>query len=90
MEKQKIVIISLSVALFLVLQYVILDNWVESNEQKVNRGYQLGYEQGLIDAVVTIYQQTENCKSTVITIGNLSKKVFDMACSPVNSEITPP
>ena len=80
MKKEMIIIIGLSVAIFLILQYVILDKWDEVNQQKAVDAYRTGYDQGLVDAVTTIFGRTQNCQSTTLTIGNLTKQVFDLEC----------
>lgn len=83
MNKSKITIIVLSVALFGLGQYVIYEKIAESREQELATTYQNGYNKGLTDAAVTIYKQTENCQTTTITIGNLTKTVFDLSCLKV-------
>ncbi len=80
MNKQKITIIALSVALFVLAQYVIYEKITESRQQELDNAYQNGYNKGLTDAAVTIYKQTENCQTTSITIGNLTKNIFDLSC----------
>lgn len=80
MNKQKITIIALSVALFSIVQYVIYEKIVESRQEELSNAYQNGYNRGLTDAAVTIYKQTENCQSATITIGNSTKTVFDLSC----------
>lgn len=86
MNKQKITIIVLSVALFALVQYVLYEKITESRQQELSNAYQNGYNKGLTDAAVTVYKQTENCQSTNITIGNLTKTVFDLSCLKVESK----
>jgi len=80
MNKNKITIIVLSVALFALVQYVIYEKIIESRQQELSNAYKNGYDKGLTDAAVTIYKQTENCQTTTIAIGNLTKNVFDLSC----------
>ncbi|MDH3678054.1 MAG: hypothetical protein OEQ12_07120 [Nitrosopumilus sp.] len=80
MDKQKLLIIGLLVALIISIQYLVLDKWMISVNQEINQNSQVAYHQGVFDAVSTIYQQTENCEGAPITIGNLTKTVFDAAC----------
>ena len=80
MKKEIIIIIGLLVVIFLIAQYVILDKWDEVNQQKAMDAYRTGYEQGLVDAVTTVFGQTQNCQPTTLTIGNLTKQVFDLEC----------
>lgn len=86
MNKQKITIIALSIALFVSAQYIIYEKITESRQQELANAYQNGYNKGLTDAAVTVYKQTENCQTTTITIGNLTKTVFDLSCLKVESK----
>jgi len=61
-------------------QYIIID-WV--NEEKTNQlnlAFQEGYNQGLTDAVSALFFQTDDCKATTITLGNLTRTIFDLDC----------
>lgn len=80
LDKQKVIIIVLIAILFLLVQYVLLEKLVDVRLEEKIKFYEDGYEQGLIDAVVTIFQNTEDCKTTSLTIGNLTKHVFDITC----------
>lgn len=86
MIKSKITIIALSIALFGLGQYVIYEKITESRQQELTNAYQNGYNKGLTDAAVTVYKQTENCQTTTITIGNLTKTVFDVSCLKIGSK----
>ena len=90
MDKQKITIIILGVALFLVIQYMIIDDWTRANQQLSNEMYQQGYEQGLIDAISAVFQQTQDCQISNITFKNFTKQIFDIGCLESNSEILQP
>ena len=90
MDKQKIIIIALTAALILTVQYFVLDRWISSAQQEISQNYQRGYTQGLNDAVVSLYDQTQNCHPATIVIGNLTKKVFDLACIENSSEKSSP
>jgi len=80
MNKEKIIILGLSIALIVTLQYFVLDNWASSMNETMLENSQDAYNQGLTDAIATIYQQTENCQGVPIVIGNLTKTVFDVSC----------
>ena len=80
MDKQKITIIALSVVVFLFSQYIILDKFLEQNQDNLFRSFQNGYQQGLTDGVSSIFDQTENCEVASITIKNSTKEIFDFAC----------
>ena len=86
MNKSKITIIALSVALFALAQYVIYEKITESRQQELINAYQNGYSKGMADAAVTVYKQTENCQTATITIGNLTKTVFDLSCLKFESK----
>jgi len=90
MNRQKIIIIALSVALFLTAQYIFLDKLIESNNQKMSQIYQRGYDSGAKDAITALYQQTQNCQISTITLGNLTKHVFDLACLKKGANATNP
>ena len=87
MNIQKVIIIGLSIALVITLQYVVLDKWISSINQDMLQNSQNIYNQGLTDAFTTIYQQTENCQSVPIVIGNMSKSIFDVSCLNISSQI---
>lgn len=86
MNKQKVTIIALSVALFVLSQYFIYEKIAETRQQEIANALQDGYKQGLTDATVAVYKQTENCQTTTITIGNLTKTIFDISCLKVEQK----
>lgn len=88
MNKQKITIIALSIALFALAQYVIYEKITESRQQELVNAYQDGYKNGLTDAAVAVYKQTENCQTTTVTIGNLTKTIFDISCLKIEKNMT--
>lgn len=88
MNKQRITIITLSIALFVLAQYVIYEKIIETRQQELANTYQDGYKKGLTDAAVAVYKQTENCQTTTITIGNFTKTIFDVSCLKVEKNVT--
>ena len=86
MNKQRITIIALSIAVFALAQYVIYEKIIESRQQELANTYQDGYKKGLIDAAVAVYKQTENCQTTSITIGNFTKTILDVSCLKVEQK----
>jgi len=86
MDSTKIAIIGLSVALFLVVQYVILDKGLQSNQLQLNEFYEVGYEHGLTDAINAIFQQTSDCSIATINFENITRNVLDAECVQFNSE----
>ena len=89
-DKQKIIIISLVVLLLISVQYIIYANFIQQMEVELVNAFQDGYQQGLFDAVGEIYNQTEDCVISTITIGNFTKDVVDYSCLEIISEGTPP
>lgn len=89
MDKQKITIIALTAVLVLALQYIILDNFLELKEGEMIQVFQNGYEEGLTDAIATIYLQTQNCQSTTITLFNATKEIFDLSCLKQEPQTSP-
>jgi len=84
MNKEKVIILGLSIALILTLQYFVLDNWAGSMNETMLENSQDAYNQGLTDAIATIYQQTENCQAVPIILGNFTKTVFDVSCIAIS------
>ena len=80
MKKQIIATISLGIALFLAVQYIVIDNWVERSRQDMIDAYQKGYGEGLKNAIGNILQQTNDCYTTTITLGNLTRQLIGVEC----------
>ncbi|MHB9161289.1 MAG: hypothetical protein ACYC6W_10475 [Nitrosotalea sp.] len=80
MNKQKLLIIILSVCVFALVQYVVIEKVLESEQQKILSTFHDGYEHGINDAINAIYQQTANCQSTKISANNLTKTILDLSC----------
>lgn len=80
MDKQKIVIIVLAVALFLFAQYYVIEKWLVTKEQELALTYQNGYERGLSDAAKEIFASTKDCKPAIITLNDTTKQFFDASC----------
>ena len=83
MKRINYVFIAISIASFLVIQYLILDSWNQSTQKKMDEFFQSGYEEGLFESVKTIYQQTDNCQIAIINIGNNTKQLLDVYCLQV-------
>lgn len=79
-QKSKKTIIILIVLLTISIGYIGVDKYKDLQEKKVYNAYQNGYTKGIQEAVISLYQQTNNCKSAMINIGNISRQVFDVAC----------
>jgi hypothetical protein len=79
-DKQKITIMVLSIVIFLFSQYIILNTFLQQNEENLFQSFQNGYQHGLIDAISKTFEQTENCQIAIITIKNLTKEIIDFSC----------
>jgi len=85
MDKQKILIIAISVTLFLFVQLFIFDELEESQQREILSTYDRGYDQGAIDAVTSVFSQIEDCQVASITLFNSTKEVFDRSCLVIES-----
>tara|TARA_Y100000310_G_C19974611_1_gene487017 strand:+ start:167 stop:451 length:285 start_codon:yes stop_codon:yes gene_type:complete len=79
-KKFRLTITILAILLVLSVGYIAIDKYTTSREQQLMATYQGGYNKGVQDAVVSLYQQTNNCQPATINIGNLTKQIFDVAC----------
>ena len=70
----------LGILLVLSVGYIAFDKYKTSQETQLLTAYQDGYNRGVQEAVVSLYQQTNNCQGAVINLGNVTREVFDTAC----------
>ena len=80
MSREKIIISVLVILLIISVGYIVVNSFVEKLQAEAQQAFQNGYNQGINDAVVTLYQQTENCQPATIRIGNVTREVIDTAC----------
>ena len=80
MNTQKIIMIVLAISLIVTLQYLVLDKWMTSMDENTSQNIQNAYDQGIIDTISAIYNESENCQGVPITVGNLTKTIFDVSC----------
>lgn len=80
MNRQRLLVYILVILLAAAIGYIAFDAVQESLNEQAQTIFQNGYSQGVTDAVVSLYQQTENCQPTVITVGNFTKELVDTAC----------
>ena len=83
---KKIIIVAVAGTVFLIAQFYILSEWKEQRQQELIETFSQGYDQGLENAVKTIYNQTENCKKIPIFIDNQTKYLIDFSCIGDNIE----
>jgi len=86
MDKQKITIAILAIALIVAIQYVILDNWMDLKSDEIDEAYQSGYEQGSVDIALSLIQQTNDCQTASIIFDNITRSVFDIDCIEILPE----
>ncbi len=81
-SKQKLVIITLATALAaMFVWFVIIDNYIiPAIQQEITNSYQNGYNAGIEDSITDLFQQTSNCQTTYIWVGNDTKQLIDVAC----------
>ena len=79
-EKSTKIIMILSILLVFSVVFIAVDKYKTSQEKQLLTAYQTGYNQGVQEAVVSLYQQTNNCQPTVINLGNVSRQLFDTSC----------
>jgi hypothetical protein len=84
MNKQKITIIVLAIALFLLIQYLLFDQMLESRNHEITESFQEGYVEGAADAISEIFVQIEDCQISSLTIGNYTKSIIDYSCLGIN------
>lgn len=80
LSKERTIIIVLVILLGISVFYIVFDAVQRQRTQELVAIYQQGYDQGLTDAVLTLYQQTEGCNAAVINIGNVTRQVLDVDC----------
>jgi preprotein translocase subunit YajC len=49
-------------------------------DQELQGAFQQGYDQGITAAVVTLFQQTDNCQPTTINVQDNVRQIVDTAC----------
>ncbi|MBR9675549.1 hypothetical protein GOV05_00915 [Candidatus Woesearchaeota archaeon] len=54
--------------------------YAEARDAKINEYLNAGYNQGITDSLVQIYQGTNECQITTINLGNTTRRVADVAC----------
>lgn len=75
-----IVVLILALALIAAVGYIVYDKWQTSKSRDQQQMFVSGYNQGYTAAVIALIQQTDNCQTTPINIGNFSRQVVDIAC----------
>jgi len=89
MDKQKIIILTLAVALIFVINYFLLDDFFKQNQRQIEEAYLSGHDQGINDTITTLIKQTDNCNIVPIFMGNSSKKLVDLDCLELDNNLNP-
>lgn len=80
MQKEKIIIIILAVTLFAIIQYNILEKYQTDSTKEISEIYQIAYSNGVKDAIIALFNQTESCHESIIHSGNLTREFIDVSC----------
>jgi len=81
-SKQKLLIIILAITLTaMFVWFVIIDNYIiPTIQQEITNSYQNGYNAGVENSIIEIFQQTSNCNPTYIWVGNDTRQLIDILC----------
>jgi len=83
---KKIIIIGIAGAIFLIVQYYVVEQLTQNKQEELIDAFFQGHEKGIDEVISLLYNQTENCKPVPISIGNNSKVLFDISCIEKNSQ----
>ena len=70
----------MGIGLIVMVQYIILDKWLENQQLGALEDSRNSYNLGVIDTMSSIYQQTEDCSIATIILGNFTKDIIDLKC----------
>jgi predicted negative regulator of RcsB-dependent stress response len=70
----------LGVLLIATVGYISFDKYQNVRDTQMRMAYQQGYDLGITASVVSVFQQTNNCQITTLTVGNMTKQIIDVAC----------
>lgn len=79
-DKTKILILVLVIALAIAVGYLAIGKWQGAKIREMQQAFQAGYNRGVNDAITTLYQQTNNCQTASITVGDAKRQLIDVAC----------
>jgi len=80
LNKQKLIIIGLSIALGLTSFYVVMDILIVFQQLQIIESYQQGFDDGAVEVVSRLFDQTQFCQISKIEINNKSKSLVDISC----------
>ncbi len=76
MKKQTKIMIGMGIVIILTLGYIIYNY---QSEKRIEKNFII-YQDGQINALVTIYQASEQCQIVPLQIGNLTRSLVDINC----------
>ena len=79
MKKEKVIVI-LSICLLLIVGFVgysLYQNW---QQNKMIDAFNQGYNQGITDTIIQVYQETDICEPIPLFVGDNTKHIIDVAC----------
>ena len=90
LDKQKILIIFLFTGIFILTNYILIEKWIEFKQDGKISFYEDGYEQGLNDAVMVLFHNTNDCNLSTITLENETRTIVDASCLNFNQNTNLP
>ena len=76
----KIATVILSIVLIIILGYAAVGQYKEFQNTKVLQAHNEGYNEGVSESLVQIFQSTENCGIATISMQNSSRGLADVNC----------
>ena len=84
MNKKNFLIIGLVIIVMILFQYILFDKINTSQQEKLMEQYQIGYDDGTHDAVVTILKNTDYCQIGIVGLENVTRNLLDYNCISTN------
>ena len=80
MKKTTVIIGILSLLLIIAAGYIALEKYQEFRRGENMNAYVQGYNQGVVDTVLSLLRQTDNCNPAAVNFGNFTREIVDTAC----------
>ena len=80
MDSKKIIIIILGAVIFILINYLLLDEFLENQDAKIDDAFINGFQEGFDQVLIALYDELDDCNTTIITVGNLTRYVVDASC----------
>ncbi len=90
MIPQKLIIIILAVALFVIfVWFVLIDNYIIPSIISGNQiSFQNGYDAGLQDAIFGIIEKSSQCQQVTVWSEDISVNLIDVSCIEIQNNST--